>query len=86
MEPFSTAMFVRRAPNQDWRAFSLGFQDCYAPHVAFKQSGSHIDITCGKKQLGEFRLADGEYFRIGQTHPIKEGVTTSPSEWWTSPH
>jgi hypothetical protein len=85
MEPFTTAMFARMGSNQNWRAFSLGFRDSYAPHFAFHQTNSNIAITREGKKVGEFEMGTGEYLRVGQTHAIDEGITTNPSHWWSLP-
>ncbi|HZQ47390.1 MAG TPA: hypothetical protein VFC07_10290, partial [Verrucomicrobiae bacterium] len=85
LEPFLTAMFVRESSHKVWQAFSLGFQDCYAPRITFRQTGSQVEVFHGRKQLGSFDMAASKYLQVGQIEPINEGTTDSPTNWWISP-
>jgi hypothetical protein len=84
-EPFSTAMFVRSAIIKSWRAYTLGFQDCYSPKLVLRGAGSSVDIISGGKKMGRLDLVGGEYFSVGQSQPINEGTTSNPANWWYSP-
>lgn len=84
-EGFSTALFVRSTNNRVWEAFTIGHEDGYSPAIRLYNRSSSVEVSLGNKRLGAFNLTQRTYLRSGQTSPIAEGTTDSPSNWWVSP-
>ncbi len=84
-EPFSTGLFVRSGTNRQWRASTLGIQDCYMPRVGFRELGERIQVVVSGKQVGNFWLSNGIYLQNGRKSPVVEGVTDDPAKWWHEP-
>ena len=82
-EPFATALFARPKKGTQWKAFTLSHQDRFSPSVKLIGSNAVVLIINGNVSAAEFHLANGRYFRKGQTNFINEGVSDDPQLWWT---